>query len=73
MNLDIESPQVKAIRQRYKASLKGKSDMVNDYLVLLIEPSGTSDDKLHNIYLELHKLAGSSGMYGYQDISDLAR
>jgi len=66
-----DSPQVQEIRARYKASLSDKARMINEYLTAFQENS--NDELLTQIRGELHKLAGSAGMYDYDDISSLAR
>lgn len=68
-----ESSQVQAIRARYKHSLPDKVNMVSDLLFALTEPKTDLDEALNNINEDVHKLAGSSGMYGYDDVSNLAR
>ena len=69
-----ESPQVAAIRARYQSSLKEKAEMLAAHSAVL----DSSKDNNLGIALEalrddLHKLAGSSGMYGYADISKVCR
>lgn len=63
-----DSPQVQAIKQRYKESLKDKAEMVSGFRLNVEMDSGFGTMKE-----ELHKLAGSSGMYGYQDLADACR
>lgn len=64
-----ESPQVKALKERYKQSFVDKIELLNSQLLSLNQGA----DNLLVIHENLHKLAGSSGMYGYSDISDLCR
>lgn len=64
-----ESPQVKALKERYKQSFMDKIELLNSQLVNLNQ----GVDNLVEIHENLHKLAGSSGMYGYSDVSDLCR
>lgn len=73
-----DSPQVAALRQRYRKSFSDKAAVVAEFhqslsddssafcLSLLNEDSETVSDYLH-------KLAGSAGMYEYDDIAALAR
>lgn len=71
-----DSPQVQAIQARYKASFNDKAAMLNDFLSQIQAHLGDADliarfsQELHE---ELHKLAGSLGMYGYDDFALLAR
>lgn len=66
--MNIDSPQVQALKQRYRDSLKEKSLVVTE----MLDQLGRVEDLLP-IREELHKLAGSSGMYGYSDISETCR
>jgi len=70
--MSSDSPQIMAIRSRYKASFNEKKQLVDEYIERL---SDKPTDKLilSELHGELHKLAGSSGMYGYDDISCLCR
>ena len=68
-----DSPQVQAIRARYKASLPDKAALFSSYLQRLLAQSPLTHSDYDDLHGELHKLAGSSGMYGYSDISELAR
>ncbi|MFT6032139.1 MAG: chemotaxis protein histidine kinase CheA [Arenicella sp.] len=64
-----ESQQIKNIKDRYKASFGEKIELLNHQRDILVADKAASE-KLFEI---IHKLAGSSGMYGYDDISDLCR
>ena len=64
-----ESQQIKNIKDRYKASFGEKIELLNQQRDILVADNAASE-KLIEI---IHKLAGSSGMYGYDDISDLCR
>jgi len=68
-----ESQRVAAIRARYKDSLVEKADQVAAHLNVLAENQDEWSEWFDPIHQDLHKLAGSSGMYGYSDISDLAQ
>lgn len=63
-----DSPQILAIKERYKASFPDKADAVKHLLSTV-----QSDGDLDLIKEEMHKLAGSSGMYGYEQISAVCR
>lgn len=67
-----DTPQVQAIRARYKASFPEKAKMIINCISLIDDKSVVESDFLE-IKEHLHKLAGSSGMYGYQDVCDVAR
>jgi len=68
----IESPQIQALRLRYKASLADKIELIQQQIDTISTSSGdaSSIEEAHQV---LHKLAGSSGMYGYDDINVLCR
>lgn len=73
-----ESSQVTALRHRYQSSLADKSRRLGELIDLLTGDGDVAalnakaaDDDLIEDYL--HRLAGSSGMYGYDDIAILAR
>ncbi len=65
------SPQITAIRERYKASLPDKAVMIEEQIEILSSAGAARD--LSATHEVLHKLAGSAGMYGYDDISALSR
>ena len=65
------SPQVIAIRARYQSSLPEKSEMLAAHERVL--ETSQDEQTLKELKDDLHKLAGSSGMYGYHDISGLCR
>jgi len=67
-----ESPQIQALKQRYKASLVDKIELVLQQIEA-IETSAGASDSIAEAHDVLHKLAGSSGMYGYDDINILCR
>lgn len=66
----MTSPQIQAIRERYKNSFPEKLTLVSGLVEALTELSPAAMDDAHGA---LHKLAGSSGMYGYDDIATLCR
>lgn len=67
-----ESQQVQAIRARYIASFPEKAEMVAA-CVSLVKAKSVTRENLLEVKEHMHKLAGSSGMYGYKDICDVAR
>ncbi len=70
--IDQDSPQVLALKERYKSSLEEKVQVLSDHLIA-IESEEATLDELSELRSFLHKLAGSSGMYGYDDISAASR
>ena len=72
--MESDSPQIKAIRARYKAGFTEKAIMVEKFALELSENHPKGLQERHRLFRdELHKLAGSSGMYGYHDVCDLCR
>lgn len=69
-HIKMTSPQIQAIRERYKISLPEKAELIAE---LLEELTQSNLDAFANSHSALHKLAGSSGMYGYDDIAELCR
>ncbi len=69
---DHESPQILALKERYKSSLVDKMQSLSDYLIA-IESDDATLDQVAELRGFLHKLAGSSGMYDYDDISVASR
>jgi len=69
---DTESPQIQALKERYKASIPDKIELIREHVELVLAEPADSNfiDEAHQI---LHKLAGSSGMYGYDDVNVLCR
>ncbi len=73
-----ESPQVAALRIRYQNSFPEKSAALAEFQQLLSVDDDASATTALNQNSEtvgdyLHKLAGSAGMYEYDDIAALAR
>ncbi len=66
--MSTDSPQVQALKERYKESFQEKLTVVQS----MLDDMGRMED-FTSIREELHKLAGSSGMYGYSDISGACR
>lgn len=73
-----ESPQVRALKERYQQSLAEKSQTLGELIDRLAsnKHQGMADIEAgdgDSIADYLHRLAGSAGMYGYDDIAQLAR
>jgi len=66
-----DSPQILSIRERYKESLLEKAKLIEGLIHSLGNP--TTSRSIKAAHEELHKLAGSSGMYGYDQVSALCR
>lgn len=72
--MEDDSPQIKAIRARYKTGLHEKAELIEQYKAELCDGCSENAHQDHALFrAELHKLAGSSGMYGYHDVCDLCR
>lgn len=68
-----KSPQVQALQERYKNSLSDKAVTIESHLADLRDNWSASENELADTKEMLHKFAGSSGMYGYDDIAELCR
>jgi len=68
-----ESRQIQELKYRYKLSLDDKANMIDDYFRNVVESKSLDSHMLEELNGFLHKLAGSSGMYGYEDIASLSR
>lgn len=72
-----ESDQVKDLKLKYQRSLDEKADVLADYAASLLNSDGEvepiSDDLQLEMHDLLHKLAGSTGMYGYSKLSEKCR
>ena len=66
----MTSPQIQAIRERYKRSFTEKIELITEHINALPQAEAGVMESAHEM---LHKLAGSSGMYGYDDIAALCR
>lgn len=77
--MNNNSSEINEIKGRYKASLVDKKKLIDDYVFQLETLEAQSavsvkvDGVLNNIHDDMHKLAGSSGMYGYMDIASTSR
>ncbi len=63
-----DSPQVQELKKRYRASFPEKLTVIQNIRMSLEVDNDTTLARD-----ELHKLAGSSGMYGYQEIASNCR
>ena len=68
-----DSPQIQQLKSRYKASLPEKAAQTAELESLLLGEQAMLQQSLQDIHEFLHKLAGSAGMYDYDDIAVLAR
>lgn len=67
-----DSERILAIRERYRESLGEKAQWLEDWRKEFQDAGCGSIDSME-LSEWLHKLAGSSGMYDYAEISELAR
>ena len=68
-----ESPKIADIRERFKSSLLEKAEVFGQYLDKIVESDETNAELLNELREDLHKLAGSTGMYGYDDLAKMSR
>lgn len=71
--MQAENPQIRDLRKRYKGGLSDKANTVNEYSQTLTESGLSFVDWADQVRGDLHKMVGSSGMYGYEDVAELAR
>lgn len=67
-----ESDQVRALRARYRESLSEKAEIVRQWHARSLENGWDKVDEAE-LGAWLHKLAGSAGMYEYDEIAEMAR
>lgn len=67
-----ESKQVQALKERYRASFGEKVDVLKTLLLQVNQNEGV-EGVLRDGHETLHKLAGSLGMYGYDEIALICR
>lgn len=67
-----DSPQIKALKERYRASFPEKIEILRQQCETIADGQICSKQRLQ-VNEELHKLAGSSGMYGYHEINTSCR
>jgi hypothetical protein len=70
--------RIQQLRDNYKQSMMAKSDALNSLIepLSILVPGHAAKDQLavwREVDEFLHKLAGSSGMYGYSEIEQSAR
>lgn len=68
-----DSPQVQAIRERFRNSFSDKADALKALSQQIKANQQQPEEALNEAHETLHKLAGSFGMYGYDDLSNLCR
>ncbi|RBP49258.1 Hpt domain-containing protein [Arenicella xantha] len=71
--MSVESPTIVALKQRYKASLPEKIEELVLHIAALNAEGGNGRESLQELHGFLHRLAGSTGMYGYDDLSALCQ
>lgn len=69
----MNSENINAIQARYRASFGEKKIMIDEYRSKLSDPSCNLPELYEQVHADLHKLAGSLGMYGYHDLATQAR
>jgi len=67
-----DSPQIAAIKLRYQQSFPEKIELITEHLGAQLAGED-GDISVQDTREMLHKLAGSSGMYEYNDISSVCR
>jgi len=67
-----ESPQIKALKERYKKSLREKSEIASNWSNVF-KQGNTSENSVAELSGWLHQLAGSAGMYEFDQIAQLCR
>lgn len=71
--MSSESQSIQTLLSRYKRSMPEKAEIVSKHLDMLFDNDGVSSEVMDEIRENLHKLAGSSGMYGYDDLAEITR
>ena len=69
----VNSTNINAIQARYKASLGEKKMLIDNYRSRLFDTTSSLSELYEEVHADLHKLAGSLGMYGYDDLALQAR
>lgn len=67
-----DSPQIAEIKLRYQQSFAEKAEMIAEHITAHLSDE-SSEISAQDTREMLHKLAGSSGMYEYNDISSVCR
>ena len=72
-----DSPQVQAIRARFKNSFAEKKQLIDQHQLNIQDVESQEGMSLKDVFelahTDLHKLAGSFGMYGYSDVALICR
>ena len=68
-----DSIKIQQLKHRYKNSLHEKLEELDSHVLAIGLDSGSLQSRLIDLHEYLHKLAGSAGMYGYDDIAQSAR
>jgi len=71
-----QNDKIRELKTRYKISLADKSAQINEYTINIDQAISSEQDSApfrQIVNDDLHKLAGSSGMYGYLDIASSCR
>ena len=69
----MNADNINEIKARYKSSFVEKKKMIDDFRNDLVKISADQGDLFEQINADLHKLAGSLGMYGYSEMAEKAR
>jgi HPt (histidine-containing phosphotransfer) domain-containing protein len=59
------------LKAEYRKTVPGKLSSLKQLIDLVVEDA--SEERLKDLRFAVHKLAGSSGMYGYIKVSDLCK
>lgn len=66
--------QIQKLKEKYRDSFSNKKNQTEDYIKLIMESQeNINETVLNDVHEYMHKLSGSSGMYGYADIAKIAR
>ena len=71
--MNTESPQIQRLRERFKSSMPEKANLLTQHLHVLLDHEEPIPEAYEAIKEDVHKLAGSLGMYGYSDLAKTAR
>jgi hypothetical protein len=71
--MNQDSVKIQQLKHRYRNSLATKLEELDSYLFAFEFGEGNIRSRLVELHEYLHKLAGSAGMYGYDDIAKMAR
>lgn len=71
--MNQDSIKIQQLKHRYKNSLGEKLEDLDGHLLAVGFDASGVHTRLDELHEYLHKLAGSAGMYGYDDIAQSAR